>query len=151
MKDWTLHVSSYLILKKSANENLLLIHSGSAANSVWTPSSSPVATQTLSRVSSGKTFSIHSTEKRGPSPRFTQFICNAETIWPKECFPSNMHYRTHQNFAISFVIALLIPLVYLHFPKIPDWLNLVSQNDWCTHKFWQLIDHSPLWTSNISS
>lgn len=34
MKDRALHVSSYLILNKSANENLLLIHSGSAANSV---------------------------------------------------------------------------------------------------------------------
>lgn len=47
-----------------------------------------------------------------------------------------MNYKMHQNFAISFVTALLIPLVYLYFPKIPDCLNLVSQNDWWTHKFW---------------
>jgi len=110
MKDWALHVSSYLIFNKSANENLLLIHRGSAANSVQTPPFPPVATQTQSSTSSGKTFSRHSTEKGGPSPRFTQFICNAEILWPKHCFPSNTHYRTHQNFVISFVIALLIPL-----------------------------------------
>lgn len=40
-------------------------------------------------------------------------------------------YRKHQNFII-FVIALLIPLVHSQFPKILDWLNLVSQNNQCT-------------------
>lgn len=59
-----------------------------------------------------------------------QKLYHQRSVSPLECITE------HTKTVISFVIALLIPLGYLHFPKIPDCLNMVSQNDWCTHKFW---------------
>lgn len=114
-KDWALHVSSSLILSKSADKNLLLIRSGCAADSVGTPSSSAVATQTLCRVNSGKTFSIHSTEKRGSFPRFTQLTCNAEItkgMCPLQCV------LQHTKTLLLSVTALLLLLVRVPFLEV---------------------------------